>query len=300
MTTVKPKETDKKKPMCGLVMPISSSPNYPAEHWIEVRAIIEECLEKAGFDYQMVSEAKESGLIHNRIIENLYSNELIVCDVSSKNPNVMFELGIRLSFDKPVVLIVDNETDYTFDAGIMEHLGYVKNLRYASINTFKEQLSSKIIATYNNSKQDNYSPFLKNFKNIIPSSLEDVKASNDQLILRELADMKRMIGASQPKSRRPIETPLTQALLYSIITRIIATKNTKISGFNKLPRTDRSGIILNIVYQLLGAEFATPVLHNLAAGLLDLIENFDDQTDLIKVCSAINVSSLLEGSYFTT
>jgi hypothetical protein len=32
-----------------------------------------------------------------------------------KNPNVMFELGMRLAFDKPAIIIKDNRTNYSFD-----------------------------------------------------------------------------------------------------------------------------------------------------------------------------------------
>jgi hypothetical protein len=35
----------------------------------------------------------------------------------------MFELGMRLAFDKPTVIIKDDKTDYMFDTGIIEHVG---------------------------------------------------------------------------------------------------------------------------------------------------------------------------------
>ncbi len=39
----------------------------------------------------MVSEADDVGVIQKRIVQNLHTHEIVVCDVSCKNPNVMFE-----------------------------------------------------------------------------------------------------------------------------------------------------------------------------------------------------------------
>jgi hypothetical protein len=68
--------------------------------------------------------ADDIGVIQKRIVQNLYSSDVIVCDVSGKNPNVMFELGMRLAFDKPTLIVKDDKTDYSFDTGIIEHVPY--------------------------------------------------------------------------------------------------------------------------------------------------------------------------------
>jgi hypothetical protein len=34
-----------------------------------------------------------------------------LCDVSGKNANVMFELGLRLAFDNPTIIIKDDKTE---------------------------------------------------------------------------------------------------------------------------------------------------------------------------------------------
>jgi hypothetical protein len=59
-----------------------------------------------------------------RIVQNIYDNEMVICDVSAKNPNVMFELGMRLAFDKPAIIIKDDKTNYSFDTAPIEHLEY--------------------------------------------------------------------------------------------------------------------------------------------------------------------------------
>jgi hypothetical protein len=140
---------------CGLVMPISTVDGCPAEHWSDVKAIITESIEGIAdpkFTVKLVSDADDVGVIQKRIVQNVYSSDVVVCDVSGKNPNVMFELGMRLAFDKPTVIVKDDKTDYSFDTGIIEHVGYPRNLRFNRMVTFKSLLAEKVVGTYNAAK----------------------------------------------------------------------------------------------------------------------------------------------------
>jgi hypothetical protein len=62
----------------------------------------------------------------------------VIGDVSCKNPNVMFELGMRLAFDKPTIIIKDDQTSYSFDISPIQNLEYPRDLRFNKIIDFKE------------------------------------------------------------------------------------------------------------------------------------------------------------------
>jgi len=49
------------------------------------------------------------------IIQRIVDSEMVLCDYSAKNPNVMYELGVRHAFNKPVALVKDKTTDKVFD-----------------------------------------------------------------------------------------------------------------------------------------------------------------------------------------
>jgi hypothetical protein len=182
-------------PKCGIVMPISAIDNLTAEHWSEVLSILKESINSSGFTPNLVSDSDESGIIQKRIIHNLYSNELVICDVSAKNPNVMFELGLRLAFDKPTIIIKDDKTDYTFDTSIIEHLSYPRDLRFSKINIFKESLKKKINATYEKSQKDsNYTTFLKHFGEYKIAQLAEKEVTSEKYILNALDDLKDEIS----------------------------------------------------------------------------------------------------------
>jgi hypothetical protein len=188
--------TDKEnKKICGVVMPISSIDGCNENHWSEVLAILSDAIDDAGFEGNLVSNADDVGIIHKRIIQNLYDNPIVVCDVSCKNPNVMFELGLRLAFDKPTIIVKDDETSYSFDTSAIEHLEYPRDLRFSQVVEFKKKLSEKITATYKKSTTDsNYTTFLKHFGEFKVAKIDQREVSGQEYILEELKNLRRSVS----------------------------------------------------------------------------------------------------------
>lgn len=176
-------------------MPISSIDTCTEPHWGEVRTILTDAIRDAGFEPNLVSDSDDSGVIQKRIISNLYDYPMLVCDVSAKNPNVMFELGMRLAFDKPTVVVKDDLTGYSFDTSPLEHLGYPRDLRFASIVEFKTKLTSKIKSTYSKSlDKDTYNSFLKNFGHFTVAKLEEKEVSSTEFIIDEIRSLRSQIS----------------------------------------------------------------------------------------------------------
>jgi hypothetical protein len=195
-------------PVCGIVMPISAIDGCPAEHWIDVRNILDEAIKKAGFKPELVSDADDVGVIHKRIVQNLYNCPVVVCDVSGKNPNVMFELGMRLTFDKATVIVKDDVTGYSFDTSVIEHVPYPRDLRFAKIVAFQERLVEKIKATDRKATEDKgYSPFLKNFGQFTVPKLETTAIPQDEYVLNAIRELETSV--SQLVARMKREGPLT-------------------------------------------------------------------------------------------
>ena len=195
------KSTDEKL-KCGIVMPITKHPDYPDSHWDDVLKILNQAIEDTEFEPSLVSDDPAIGLIHDRIVSNLYSNEIVVCDVSSKNPNVMFELGLRLAFDKPTIIIKDELTGFSFDTGVIEHIPYPSSLRYSQIVEFKKALVKKINATYEKAKGDpSFSPFLKSFgQKIIPAKINGQEISETKYILQSLEGIQNEMRAMRNRN----------------------------------------------------------------------------------------------------
>lgn len=204
------------KEICGIIMPISAIDGCTEAHWAEVLDILTEAIEDAGFKANLVSNADDSGIIHKRIIQNLYENPIVVCDVSGKNPNVMFELGLRLAFDKPTVIIKDDKTSYAFDTSSIEHLEYPRDLRFSRIVEFKRSLCEKIQATHQRATSDeNYTTFLKHFGEFKVAKIEQKEVSGAEYILDELKSLGlaiRRVEANQ--AQRDISYKRSQGLRW--------------------------------------------------------------------------------------
>lgn len=181
-------------PTCGLVMPISKIDGLEPEHWLEVLGILREVATTAGFRSDLVSASEFAGVIQSRIVQNLYQNEIVIVDVSAKNPNVMFELGLRLAFDKATIVIIDDETDISFDTGPIEHIIYPRDLRHGKIVAFKDQLKKKLLATYKKSQDPEYSTFLKHFGTFDVKGLKEIDGNFNDLVVARLDQMSKQIS----------------------------------------------------------------------------------------------------------
>jgi len=186
---------------CGIIMPIAPMNDYTEDHWQDVKSIIVEATQQVdGFKFltEIVSNSDgEINIIHKNIISNIYNSHIVVCDISGRNPNVLFELGMRLTFDKPTIIIKDDDTPYIFDTSSIETITYPRDLRFGSIVSFKNELAKRIKLTYQKSIADaDYSPFLGNFGEFKVPALHQVPVSDvQQLILDEITNVRREVNS---------------------------------------------------------------------------------------------------------
>lgn len=193
----KQSEEGEKINYCGIIMPISTIDECDEKHWANVKSIISEAISKAGFNPRIVSASDDCSVIQKNIVQNIYDDKIVVCDVSGKNPNVMFELGMRLAFDKPVIIVTDDKTPYSFDTSVIEHITYPRNLDYYAIIDFQNKLSKKICATIESSKDPNCSTFLKQFAKIKIAKIEDKDGTAEDLILSKIDELDNKINRLQ-------------------------------------------------------------------------------------------------------
>jgi hypothetical protein len=195
---------------CGLIMPISQLDNLPPAHWDEIKEIISQAVEgipDPHFTARLVSEGDDAGVIHKRIIQNVYTDDIAICDVSGRNANVMFELGMRLAFDKPTVVIKDDQTPRIFDTDVIEYVNYRRDLRHGPMEGFKTKLSQKVLATYQMAKNDpDKQSFLKSFGTFKVVKLDEASETPDKAMLTLLSQMDRKLSRLDT-IRRPV-TPV--------------------------------------------------------------------------------------------
>lgn len=138
---------DTPKKTCFVIMPIADAPGYESGHFKRVyEYIIKPACKEAGFEPIRADDVKNTNDIILDILRKIIESDMAICDLSSRNPNVMYELGIRHSFGLPVTLIKDNATGRSFDIQGLRDLAYDESLR---IDTVKKAVSELTIALKN-------------------------------------------------------------------------------------------------------------------------------------------------------
>lgn len=133
---------------CFVIMPIADCDGYEKGHFAHVYGdIIKPAIDKTEFTAIRADEVKETNFIHLDILKKLIDAPIAVCDLSTRNPNVLFELGIRQAFDKPVVLIQEKGTPKIFDIAPLRYLEYSKEMKYHEVLESQKSLQEAIEAT---------------------------------------------------------------------------------------------------------------------------------------------------------
>ena len=115
----------------------------------------------------------------------------------------MFELGLRLAFDMPTIILKDDMTNYTFDINVVEHIGYPRDLNYWSIQKFKELLAKKVKATLQKKDEDDeYSPFLKAFNKKRVADIETKDVTSVEFIMDELKELNHKLDYMNRTTQR--------------------------------------------------------------------------------------------------
>lgn len=99
-----------------VAMPFSEKTSaYPKGYFDEVlKHLITPAAVKANFNARTAKKAG-SEVIQSTIVNDLDAADLVIVDLTEHNPNVLFELGMRIAFNKPVCLIRAKGTPAIFD-----------------------------------------------------------------------------------------------------------------------------------------------------------------------------------------
>lgn len=133
-----------------VAMPFSEKSNaYPKGYFDEtLKHLITPAAVKAGFNAKTAKKAG-SEVIQATIVNDLDSADLVIVDLTEHNPNVLFELGLRIAFNKPVCLIRAKGTLPIFDIDHMLRVfDYNPCLWPSTLEQDIPGLSEHIVATW--------------------------------------------------------------------------------------------------------------------------------------------------------
>lgn len=185
---------------CFVIMPISDCDGYEKGHFDHVyNDIIKPAIALTDYKAIRADEVKETNLIHLDILKKLIDAPMAVCDLSTRNPNVLFELGIRQAFDRPVVLIQEKDTPKIFDIAPLRYLEYSKDMKYHEVLASQKSLKEAIEATKNTEKDSgNVNSIVKLMAISSPAVLPNLDNNNKKsmamdLLQSQMSEMRMMM-----------------------------------------------------------------------------------------------------------
>jgi hypothetical protein len=106
----------KTKKKCFVISPIGEGGSEMRERSDKVlEHIIKPPVEECGYECMRADEISEPGIITSQIIQHLIDDDLVVADLTGRNPNVYYELAVRHVVRKPIVQVIQAGESIPFD-----------------------------------------------------------------------------------------------------------------------------------------------------------------------------------------
>jgi hypothetical protein len=115
-------------PVCFVVSPIGPE-NSEIRKWADqtFRHLVAPAAESHGFESIRADHEDRAGIITTHIIQRLINSELVIADLTWRNPNVFYELALRHVTRRPLVQIIRAEETIPFDVQGMRTIKFELN-----------------------------------------------------------------------------------------------------------------------------------------------------------------------------
>jgi hypothetical protein len=141
-----PEESSHMKRKCFVVMPFGErGTEKHRRFWNVYEYLIKEALTPLGYTCERGDEIPDSGVVPDQIKDALRDADLVVADLTDRNPNVMYEVGVRHALRKPIVLIAQDVRGLPFDVSHYRTIAYQPDDLESSAQ-FRKRLVEQVLA----------------------------------------------------------------------------------------------------------------------------------------------------------
>lgn len=142
------------KKKCFIVTPIgadNSNTRRAADGLID--AVIEPVCKRLGLEIFVAHRIETTGSITSQVIEHILDDDLVICNLTELNPNVMYELGVRHSARLPVISLAQKGTPLPFDISDERTIFFDNDM--AGVHALQPQLEKMIGLALKDLEPDN-------------------------------------------------------------------------------------------------------------------------------------------------
>lgn len=133
-----------KTKICFVISPIGEEGSETRERSDQIlRHIISAPVEQLGYTVIRADKISEPGIITTQIIGHIVDADLVIADLTDKNPNVFYELAIRHAIRKPLVQMIRKGDIIPFDVAATRIIQFdLHNLD--SVANAKDEILSQV------------------------------------------------------------------------------------------------------------------------------------------------------------
>lgn len=111
--------------VCFVIAPIGEEESETRRRSDQVfNHIITPALDELGYQTLRADKLPKPGMITTHIIDHLLNDDLVVADLTGRNPNVFYELAVRHAVKKPSIHIIDISETPPFDIAGMRYIAF--------------------------------------------------------------------------------------------------------------------------------------------------------------------------------
>ena len=117
------------KERCFIITPIGDDTDPIRRH---IEGIIDAAITPAlsnNYEIVVAHKISEPGSITKQIITEIYNSKLVIANLTSRNPNVMYELALRHAIGKPAIMIAEKGTALPSDIIMQRTIFYHNDAR---------------------------------------------------------------------------------------------------------------------------------------------------------------------------
>ena len=101
---------------CFVIAPIGEAESETRKRSDQIlKHVISPALKECGYKATRADQISEPGMITSQVIQRIVDDQLVVADLTERNPNVFYELAIRHAIRKPLVQIIRKGEQIPFD-----------------------------------------------------------------------------------------------------------------------------------------------------------------------------------------
>ncbi|MBI2860111.1 MAG: hypothetical protein HYX91_01225 [Chloroflexi bacterium] len=184
------------KKKCFVIMPISSTASCSEDEWAEIfKHMIKPAVTGSGVGFVCERTKPRTGSFIKDILEQLNKADVVIADLTDRNPNVCYELGIRHTLKNRTIIIAQDIAHVPSDLRSYWVVEYKKDLTGA--DDFKKKVRSILreMQKYPDKSDSPVADFLR-LKNIDISAYQ--KSDNLKKLCALISEISRNLATADP------------------------------------------------------------------------------------------------------